>query len=261
MIGQEYEIIKRDKFEYIDIESGSEGIPLVLLHGLMGSLSNFASISSHFKQERRIIVPILPIFTLPLKSLGVKSLVKYVESFLDFLELDKVHILGNSLGGHIAQLVTLENQERIASMTLTGSSGLFENAMGTSFPRRGNYNYIKEKAEMVFYDPKIATKELVDDVYATVNDIRKGIRVVITAKSAVRHNLEDKLNKIQTPTLLIWGLQDTVTPPWVGEKFHELIPNSKLVFFDQCGHAPMMEKPEEFNIELGKFLNDVESRN
>ena len=114
---------------------------------------------------------------------------------------------------------------------------------------------------MVFYDPKIATKELVDDVYATVNDIRKGIRVVITAKSAVRHNLEDKLNKIQTPTLLIWGLQDTVTPPWVGEKFHELIPNSKLVFFDQCGHAPMMEKPEEFNIELGKFLNDVESRN
>jgi len=149
--------------------------------------------------------------------------------------------------------------DKVESMTLTGSSGLFESAMGTTFPKRGNYEYMKQKAESVFYDPAIATKELVDNVYATVNDLKKAMCVVAIAKSAVRHNLEDKLNEIKTPTLLIWGIQDSVTPIWVGEKFHELILNSELVKVDKCGHAPMMERPDLFNIALESFLDRVEN--
>ena len=93
-----------------------------------------------------------------------------------------------------------------------------------------------------------------DEVFDTVNDRNRAIRVIATAKSAVRHNLSDKLHQINVPTLLVWGKQDQITPAFVGEKFNELIENSKLIFVDECGHAPMMEHPKDFNRYLEDFL-------
>ena len=200
--------------EFNYLETGGDGIPLILLHGLMGALSNFEGIIDHFKKTHNVVIPLLPIFELPLRKLSVSGLVDYVERFIDYKEYNKVHLLGNSLGGHIAQLYAMKRPDKVKSMTLTGSSGLFESAMGSSFPKRGNYEYIKQKAESVFYDPSVATKELVDEVFDIVNNRNKAIRVVATAKSAVRHNLGDKLHEIKTPTLLIWGQQDEVTPAY-----------------------------------------------
>jgi pimeloyl-ACP methyl ester carboxylesterase len=252
----EKQIIEEGKFKYI--ETGGKGTPLILLHGLLGALSNFQGIIDSFSKEHNVVVPILPLFEISLRSLSVMKLVEYVEDFIIFKGYPKVHVLGNSLGGHIAQLYTLKYPHNVGSMILTGSSGLFESAMGTTFPKRGDYAYMKQKAESVFYDPAIATKELVDDVYSTVNDLKKAMCVVAIAKSAVRHNLEDRLEYIKVPTLLVWGVQDNVTPLWVGEKFHELIPNSELVKVDKCGHAPMMERPDAFNTALEDFLHRVE---
>ena len=245
--------------EFNYLETGGDGIPLILLHGLMGALSNFEGIIDHFKKTHNVVIPLLPIFELPLRKLSVSGLVDYVERFIDYKEYNKVHLLGNSLGGHIAQLYAMKRPDKVKSMTLTGSSGLFESAMGSSFPKRGNYEYIKQKAESVFYDPSVATKELVDEVFDIVNNRNKAIRVVATAKSAVRHNLGDKLHEIKTPTLLIWGQQDEVTPAWVGEKFHELIPESELHLVEKCGHAPMMERPDVFNSILEDFLTRIEA--
>jgi pimeloyl-ACP methyl ester carboxylesterase len=194
---------------------------------------------------------------MPIFEVSVMGLVDFVNKFVHYKGFDKVHLLGNSLGGHIALLYALGSPDRIASITLTGSSGLFESAFGTAFPKRGDYDYIKNKTAETFYNPAVASKELVDEVFGIVNDRNKAIRVVATAKSAVRHNLGDKLHKIKAPTLLIWGKQDNVTPPFVGEKFHELISDSRLHFLDECGHAPMMEKPEEFNEILDAFLKEV----
>jgi pimeloyl-ACP methyl ester carboxylesterase len=81
--------------------------------------------------------------------------------------------------------------------------------------------------------------------------------VLATAKSAIRHNLSDKLHEIKAPTLLVWGRQDIITPPFVGEKFKELIPHAQLFFIEECGHAPMMEHPETFNKLLEDFLDAV----
>ena len=187
----------------------------------------------------------------------VGGYVNYVERFVAYKNYDKVIVLGNSLGGHIALIYALANQDKIRGVVLTGSSGLFESAMGDSYPKRGDYDYIKKKAELTFYDPKFASKELVDELFDIVNDRNKVIRVLATAKSAIRQNLAEEVSKITAPTLLIWGNNDTITPPFVGEEFHKLIPNSQLFFIDKCGHAPMMEQPEEFNRYLGKFLNEI----
>ena len=250
-------MIESGQFKYF--ETGGSGTPIILLHGLLGALSNFEGIISKFEKSHNVLVPILPLFEISLRSLSVMKLVEYVEDFIEYKGFDRVHVLGNSLGGHIAQLYTLKYPQHVKSMILTGSSGLFESAMGTTFPKRSDYEYMKKKAESVFFDPTIATKELVDDVYSIVNDLKKAMCVVALAKSAVRHNLEDRLGDIKAPTLLIWGIQDAVTPLWVGEKFYELIPNSELVKVDECGHAPMMERPDLFNVALGDFMNRVES--
>jgi 2-hydroxy-6-oxonona-2,4-dienedioate hydrolase len=82
----------------------------------------------------------------------------------------------------------------------------------------------------------------------------------MTAKSAVRHNLAHKLDQIKAPTLLIWGKQDTITPPFVGEQFKELIIDSELYFIDKCAHAPMMEVPDEFNKIMDGWLKRVAAR-
>ncbi len=248
------DIIKLGKFEYLESNASLVGPPLILLHGLMGALSNFHGILSHFAGKYNVVVPILPIYTIPLKDLDLDGLVDYIDEFIKFKGYDKVFLLGNSLGGHLAQLYCLKRPENVVKMILTGSSGLFENAFGSSFPKRSNREYIRSKTEMVFYDPAVATDELVDEVFDSVSDLGRCIRIVKTAKSAVRHNLEDKLPSIKTPTLLVWGVQDEVTPLWVGKKFHYLLSNSKLVIFDKCGHAPMMEHPDDFNKELEKFL-------
>lgn len=249
------ELLEDGQYRYVETSPGKE--VLLLLHGLLGELSNFTYMIDKFGAEYNVVTPILPIMQMPLKSLGLKGMVKYIEEFVDYKGFDKVHVMGNSLGGHLAQLYTLDNPNKVSSLILTGSSGLFENAMGNTFPKRGDYEFIKKKAEMVFYDPAIATKELVDEVYDTVNDRSKAIRIVVMAKSAVRNNLENKIHLINSPTLLVWGKQDDVTPPFVADKFHELLPNSTLHFIDKCGHAPMMERPEDFNNYMANFLENL----
>jgi 2-hydroxy-6-oxonona-2,4-dienedioate hydrolase len=201
-------------------------------------------------------VPILPLFDLDLLHTSVGGLEKFVHRFFEQRDYKNINLLGNSLGGHVALMHVLRHPERIKSVILTGSSGLFESGMGDTYPKRGDYDFIRKKTELTFYDPAVATKELVDEVYETVNIRLKAIKIIALAKSAIRNNLGEELNQIQQPTLLIWGSNDSITPPFVGREFQRLIPNSELHFIDKCGHAPMMETPNEFNKILHKFLKE-----
>lgn len=249
-----YEIIQEGKFKYIEV---GEGEPLMLLHGLFGALSNFKDLLDYFSKRNKVVVPMLPLFDLDLLHTTVGGLEKHVQKFIEFKGYKNIHMLGNSLGGHVALVHVLKHPENIKSLILTGSSGLFENGMGDTYPKRGDYEYIRKKTEVTFYDPAMATKELVDEVYDIVNQRLKVIKVIALAKSAIRNNLGDELKEIKTPTLLIWGNNDTITPPFVGKEFNKLIPNSELHFIDKCGHAPMMERPDEFNEILNGFLTKL----
>jgi len=250
----QYEIKYADKFKYI--EEG-QGEPLVLLHGLFGGMSNFDDLIEHFKHTHKVVVPMLPLFELDIFHTTVGGLQKYVHRFIEAMDYKNIHLLGNSLGGHVALVHVLKHPERIRSLILTGSSGLFENGMGDTYPKRGDYEYIRKKTEMTFFDPIKATKELVDEVFEITNNRIKVIKIIALAKSAIRNNLGEELSQIKTTTLLIWGNNDIITPPFVGREFNKLIPNSEIHFIDKCGHAPMMETPQEFNEILGKFLTKL----
>jgi 2-hydroxy-6-oxonona-2,4-dienedioate hydrolase len=240
------------KYTYLEV---GKGTPILVLHGLMGGLSNFEAVTSHFsKKGYKVIVPVLPLYTKSLLKTNVKAFSKYVFDFIKFKKLDQVILLGNSLGGHIGLYLTKLHPEYVKGLVITGSSGLYESAMGGGYTKRGDYEVIKKKAQDVFYDPAVATKDIVDEVYETVNDRNKLIKTLAIAKSAIRHNMAKELPKMSTNTCIIWGKNDNVTPPEVAEEFHKLLPNSELFWIDKCGHAAMMEHPEEFNQILDTWL-------
>jgi len=231
-----------------------EGKPVVLLHGLFGNLSNWGHVGYEFTATHRVLIPRLPLYSTPLSVERLNDLVRYLEEFIDVHTKDKVILMGNSLGGQIAVLYAYQNPSRIDKLVLTGSSGLFENSFGGTFPRVKDYQYIREKVYNTFYKREVVTPELVDEVYETVQSRSKTLSIISLARAAQRQNVSSLLNEIYAPALLIWGLQDTITPPEVALEFHEQIPHAEIVFIDHCGHVPMMEQPKLFNKYVREFL-------
>ena len=246
-----FKINKEKDFKYI--EEG-DGLPIIILHGLMGGLSNFNGVITFFKDKGyKVLMPVLPIYDLPILKTSVRELANFLDKFIKFKKIQKFVLIGNSLGGHIALYYT-KIFNKANGLVLTGSSGLYEKGMGSGYTKRGDYNVMKKKVEEVFYDPKVANKELVDEVFETVNNRNKLIKILAMAKSAIRHNMAKDLPKMKLPCLIIWGRNDNVTPPEVGIEFNNLLPNSDLSWIDECGHAPMMEHPEKFNEILLDWL-------
>jgi len=239
-------------YKYLSIGSGR---PIVILHGLMGGLSNFDGVFNYFpKLGYNVIAPELPVYNSNILDTNVKFFAKFVHNFVKFKKLKDIVILGNSLGGHVGLIFSKLYPKLVKGLILTGSSGLYENSMGDSYPKREDYNYIKERTQAVFYSPKVATKEIVDEIYETVNDRGKLIKILAMAKSAIRHNMSKDLPNIETETAIIWGSNDTVTPPHVANDFNKLLPKSELFWIQKCGHAPMMEHPDKFNLILDRWL-------
>lgn len=245
--------LKKNK-KYVYIEEG-EGTPIVLLHGLMGELSNFDALKDYFsKNGFKVYIPQLPLYTYPLLSTNISGISKFVYHFLKDIVKEKAILVGNSLGGHLGLVVTHKHPDLISGLCLTGSSGLYETSFGESYPKRGSYDYVLKKTQDVFYDPKVATKKIVDDVFNTINDRKKAIKTLYIARSAIKHNMKKDLKDIRTPVCLIWGKQDHVTPPDVAEEFEEGLPDATLYWIDKCGHAPMMEHPQKFNELLEEWI-------
>ncbi len=249
-------IVSDGKFEYLTEGSGT---PMIFLHGLMGNLTNFQHQVDYFSSRGyEVVVPLLPLYSMPLATTSVSSLTKFVKKFIDHRGYTKVILVGNSLGGHIALLFQKLYPSYLKSIVLSGSSGLYEAAMGNSYPRRGDRDYIAERVRDVFHIKEVATEELIDQVFSTVNDRMKAIKTLAISKSAIRHNMAEDITSFHLPVCLIWGRQDAVTPPEVADKFHELLPNSDLFWIDNCGHAAMMEHPQEFNTIVDEWLKKNE---
>ncbi|AWG27327.1 alpha/beta fold hydrolase [Flavobacterium kingsejongi] len=229
--------------------------PVILLHGLFGNLSNWKAVQDVFSADYNLYTPLLPLFDTVLGRNRLDRLVVFLEKYILDHNIQNPILIGNSLGGHVALLYTLKHPDKVSKLVLTGSSGLYENSFGGGFPRVKDYNYIRKKVEDVFDRKEVVNAEVVDSVYSIVQNNSKVIAVISLARDAQRQNLKDRLAEIKIPVLLIWGLQDIVTPPEVAREFHTLIPHSKLHLIDECGHVPMMEQPILFNQYLKVFLS------
>lgn len=226
---------------------------MILLHGLFGALSNWNDVTTHFESKYDIHVPLLPIYE-DRKGDGLENMVKFLEEYIESAKLENVILVGNSLGGHVAIIYAYKHPEKVNKLILTGSSGLYENTNAGSYVKRGNRSYIRERVAYTFYDPAVATDVLVEEVLQITTDQKKCFAILKMAKSAQRNYVADILPQIQTRSLLIWGENDKITPVEVAMEFKRLMPQSDLFLLKECGHAPMMECPEEFNRLVELFL-------
>ncbi|SEO05545.1 alpha/beta fold hydrolase [Mucilaginibacter sp. OK283] len=226
---------------------------MILLHGLFGGLSNWAGVVKYFENRYDMYIPELPLYE---KHEGdtVRYLVDFLATMIDAAKLTKVILVGNSLGGHIAIRYSYQYPHKVDRLVLTGSSGLYENTQVGSYFKRGNYGYIRERVAATFYDPAVATDDLVAEVLEVTTNAYKCLSIIKCAKSTQRDRVLTLLPEINKPVLLIWGEEDSITPPAVARQFRENLPDAALVMLPECGHAPMMEKPAAFNAALQEFI-------
>lgn len=245
-------------FRYIDEGPKSEKPPVVLLHGMLGAYTNWEETIVELSRQRyRVVVPILPIYGLPLSNTTVSALVEHVHAFFEAMGFGDVVLIGNSLGGHISLLYSIRHPERVVAQVLCGASGIYEVEMGTSVFRRRDRDELRQRAAFTFFDPQFATNELVDEIYEIVNDRGRALRLIRMARSVQAESVSEMLGRITAPTLLVWGCEDRITPPDVAEVLRDGIPEAQLQFIEACGHAPMMEHPDIFNELTLNFLRDV----
>lgn len=257
-----FELNRQNGYEFLRITNGT--LPdrtLVFLHGMFGGLSNFDPLLKRLKGET-VLVPSIPIYEKDgLSAPTIPAIADWLHGFVSDNGLDRLVLLGNSMGGHIALEYAHKHPERLEGLVLTGSSGLFENDFGTSVPRRNDRDYIRERACMTFYDDAIVTDEIVDELFEVIQAPSKLSRLLRVARSTHAHNMEHILPTLDIPALLVWGRDDEITPPEVAEMFFELLPDARLKWIDKCGHAPMMEHPDLFYSHLNDFLKHLDKTN
>ena len=236
------------------------GEPVLLLHGLMGEMDHWGSALESLGALRRPIALELPIFDPGLADVSVPGLADYVRRFMEAIELPPAVVGGNSLGGHVALELALTHPGWVTGLILTGSSGLFERTFTRRVPHQPTGAYVRERMEEIFYDPTLVTPEWVESIRRIVTTRRAALRVLHAARAAKRHNVEERLVDIRVPTLLVWGKDDRITPPDVAERFHARIRGSQLVYLPNCGHAPMLERPDAFNAAVGEWLVETRAR-
>lgn len=253
-----FKVNSKKGFRFIEKKGAVKNSPLIFLHGMFGGLSNFDPLLNRF-DEHPILIPEIPVYDMKIRDLTIPKLSAWVRRFIETQSVEQPILLGNSMGGHIALQYALDYPEDISAMVLTGSSGLFENHFGNTRPRRQDREYIRQQAALTFYED-LVNDTIVDEIMEVLNSRRKLLKLLKIARVTHDHNLEDELGKIHHPVLLVWGKNDVITPPEVAETFKEKLPNATLRWIDKCGHAPMMERPDQFVQILREFLYDFEKK-
>jgi pimeloyl-ACP methyl ester carboxylesterase len=234
----------------------TDRLPIVFLHGLFGNAGNWDPCIQRLTPRWRAVAPRLPLFDLPAAEATVEGIARSVRSWLDANHLPRVILGGNSLGGHVALHLTVTDPERVAALVLTGSSGLFERSYEPA-PRRPSRDWVTARVREVFFEEWDGAGAMVDEVVGVAEDRDKARQLVRIATSTKQNPMRDQLHRIQCPVLLVWGANDQITPPSVAREFQDQLPHAELAFIDRCGHAPMMERPEEFCMHLDRFLMRV----
>lgn len=227
---------------------------LLMLHGMFGAAENWDKCADILGRTWKLCVPELPVWDLPHAETGVTRLVDHVEHLMDRDGIQRAAVAGNSLGGHIALELAIRRPDRIVALVLMGSSGLFERGLEGQAPRRPSREWVRNKMYEVFYDKSHVTDALVEEVYHTISDPRRIIKIIRMAKSAKQSNMSAVLHRIQCPVLLVWGEEDEITPAASAHDFKRHIPHAELEFIRGCGHAPNIERPQEVSALMGDFL-------
>ena len=237
-----------------------EGPAVVFLHGLVGLNDHWEDVVNRVQTRVRCVMLELPLLDLTGADCSVDGVEELTSRFLG-VHLDSPAVLvGNSFGGHVALRVALRRPDLVRGMVLAGSSGLIERSMVREVQIRPSREWLARKIGELFYDPMHVREADLDRAHRELTHREKARAMVRLSRTARRNHLGQQIGRITAPTLLIWGRNDVVTPPEAAEEFARLLPDARLVWFDRCGHVPMVEKPDEFAAAMIRFVDELDKR-
>ena len=178
-----------------------------------------------------------------------------MKDFIDALGVDKVTLAGNSLGGWIAALVALDSPDKVSRLVLVDSAGLRSEAAQTDLPLNpATREEEKTLLLSLFADKARVTESLVNEQWDYRKDIHSTVQAAIESFKTKAPFLDNRLQDIKVPTLIIWGEQDTLVPLEVAERFTRGIRGSKLIVINNAGHLPQVEQPKAFTRAVKGFV-------
>lgn len=239
------------------------GRPFVFLHGLVGLNDHWEEVARRLCDKIRCILLEIPLLKLEGKDCSVDGVEVLTARFLDrYMAGERAPVLvGNSFGGHVALRIALDRPELVNGLVLAGASGLIEKSMVSDVQIRPSREWLSRKISELFYDPAVHMREAdVDRAHRELSE-RSGARAMVKlSRSARRDHLGSRIPDIAAPTLIIWGRNDVVTPPEAADQFMESLPDARIVWLDECGHTPMIERPDDFAKALLDFAADLDRR-
>ncbi|MFI4915983.1 MAG: alpha/beta fold hydrolase [Phycisphaerales bacterium JB060] len=240
------------------VEEVGAGVAVVFLHGLVGLNEHWEEVVRLAESSVRCVLLQIPLLDLRGDNCSIDGVTALTIDFLEKHFDHPVVLVGNSFGGHVALRVSLQRPDLVRGMVLAGSSGLIEKSMVSDIQLRPSRAWLERKIGELFYDPATHMRSSdIERAYQQLSE-RGGARAMVRlSRSARRNHLGSLMRSIGVPTLLIWGKQDIVTPPEAAEQFASMLGRSRLVWFDRCGHVPMMEHPEPFAQELVEFVESL----
>ncbi|MDX1588522.1 MAG: alpha/beta fold hydrolase [Oleiphilaceae bacterium] len=242
---------------YLESERREGQDSLVLVHGFGANNLNWLRMARHLKDHYHIIAPDLPGHGQstqdPELNYSIDSQVDNLAALLDQLDVDSAHLAGNSMGGAIVAMFGAAHPERTRSLALLNPAGIQEH------PSELDQRLEDGENPLVVNDPDDYS-QLLDFVMEERPFIPWPISSVMAEKAAANQDINRKifqdirggssedfrehLTRIQAPTLILWGARDRVLNAANAEVFDSLIPDSRVVIFDDIGHVPMIEAPE-----------------
>lgn len=242
------------------VGDSGQGVTFVFLHGLVGLNDHWEDVTARVRDRVRCVLFELPLLRLRGDHCSIHGATDLTARFVKERFSEPVVLVGNSFGGHVAARLAIDHPELVRGLVLTGASGILEKSMVSDIQIRPSREWLSRKIGELFFDRTNMRENDLDRAFAELSD-RGGARAMVKlSRSARKDHLGDRMRDVRVPTLLVWGRQDVVTPPEAAEGFARSIPGSKLVWLDNCGHAPMIEKPEEFAAEVLGFASELTAR-
>jgi len=238
-------------------ESGS-GRPIVFLHGLVGLNDHWEGVDQTISKHARCMMLQIPLLDLRGPDCSIGGVTELTIKFLEERVGEPAMLVGNSFGGHVALRIALERPDLVYGLVLAGSSGLIEKSMVKEVQLRPSRDWLSDKIGELFFDRSVMRDEDLDRAHKELSERGCARAMVRLSRTARRNHLGDRITQITTPTLLVWGKDDVVTPPAAADEFLRLLPDVRIVWFDRCGHVPMMEHPDLFAQAVIGFIDELQ---
>lgn len=258
-----------NKIRYLDFDnlSSKKNENLVLLHGIGASAERWSNVIPFFYKHFRLIVPDIIGFGYsdkPTVEYNMPFFVKFLENFLNSLGIKKASIVGSSFGGLVAAEFAIKNTNMVNKLILVSPAGtmksstktLEEYILAALYPTHDNA--WRAFINMAF-DPRTVKEQTIEDFIDRMK-LPNAKYAFMSTMIGIRNttNLSSRLNKILSPTIIVWGEQDEMIPVKNAEEYRN-IPNSNLQVIPKCGHTPFTEKPEVFSKIAIDFLRGINS--